>query len=171
MASCWLSTLPFHSGVMSPANRSWYFIPFQHQHTVSWYFHNTRHPGKETTHLLSSQCVVWPDMKFHHCTKSTLQLFTVAHIVIVRPLPPSHGYTFLLTCINCFTQWVEAIPISRISAKSTINAFLTNWVSPFGVPHVVFSDHGTQFNSKVVALHLSLTLHDSALHYCILTSV
>ena len=37
--------------------------------------------------------------------------FDNIHIDIVGPLPPSSGYTYILTCIDHFTSWPEATEI------------------------------------------------------------
>ena len=83
--------------------------------------------------------------------------FTTVHIDIVGPLPPSkrHGESFtsssryLLTCIDRATKWVEATPLSEITAASVAAAFLDCWVSRFGVPLYVVTDRGTQFESEL----------------------
>ncbi|XP_035209503.1 protein NYNRIN-like [Stegodyphus dumicola] len=73
------------------------------------------------------------------------------HIDIVGPLPPSDGYRYLLTCIDRFTRWLEAFPIQDISADSVARQFITGWIARFGVPSVVTTDQGQQFQSHFFA--------------------
>ncbi len=67
----------------------------------------------------------WP--RLPHLTQGSIDL--------VGPLPPSNGCTYLLTCVDRFTKWPEAIPIPD-SAK----AFIQTWISRFGVPSTVTTD-------------------------------
>ena len=75
--------------------------------------------------------------------------FSVIHVDIVRPLPPSHGYTYLLTCVDCYTRWPEAIPITSITAESAAQAFITGWISCFGVLATITTDCGRRFESQL----------------------
>ena len=75
--------------------------------------------------------------------------FDSLHVDIVGPLPESQGYTYLLTIVDRFTRWPEAIPLSDISALTCARAFLYHWVSRYGVPSTLTSDRGRQFVSEL----------------------
>jgi len=64
---------------------------------------------------------------------------------IVGPLPPSKGYTYMLTCVNHFTPWLEAIPITDSTAETVAQVFVSGWVLKFDIPSVVTTDRSVQF--------------------------
>ena len=65
------------------------------------------------------------------------------------PLPPSHGFTYLLTCVDRFTHWRGAIPLTSIIVEAVAQAFLSGWISRFGVPSTIVTDCGRQFESQL----------------------
>ncbi|XP_075732953.1 uncharacterized protein LOC142775441 [Rhipicephalus microplus] len=61
------------------------------------------------------------------------------------------GQSYLLTCINRFTRWPEAVPIPDMTADTVAHAFIFHWVARFGVTATVTTDRGTQFESALFA--------------------
>ena len=75
--------------------------------------------------------------------------FESLHVDLVGPLPLSQGFSYLLTIVDRFKRWPEAIPLSDMSAMTCARAFLSNWVSRYGVPSTLTSDRGRQFVSDL----------------------
>ena len=67
--------------------------------------------------------------------------FEVVHILdLVRPLPVSQGYKYLLTRVDRFTCWPEDFPLIDITAESVAHTFVLGWIARFGVPVVIVTD-------------------------------
>ena len=75
--------------------------------------------------------------------------FDVVHIDIGGQLPPSNGFAcrYILTCIDQFLQWPEAISFIEITAETVAQAFVSNWIAHFGFPSSIPTDRGRQFDS------------------------
>ena len=68
---------------------------------------------------------------------------------IVGPLPSSKGHSYLLTIIDRFSRWLEAIPLKDCTTSTIVDAFLYNWLARFGVPVSITTDRGSVFESHL----------------------
>ena len=68
---------------------------------------------------------------------------------MVGPLPPSRGFSCLMTCVHHFTQWPEAVPITDSTAETVAEAFVSTWIARFVIPSTITTDRGSQFESAL----------------------
>ena len=85
-----------------------------------------------------------------------MQTFIVPHrrfdhinIDILVLLPSSQGYTHLLTIVDQFTRWPEAIPLKVTDTETCALALIFHWIARFGIPLDMTSDRGSQFMSNL----------------------
>ncbi|GBL76526.1 Transposon Ty3-G Gag-Pol polyprotein [Araneus ventricosus] len=102
------------------------FVPTSFRKLIFDHLHNLAHPGIAASTKLISARYVWPG-----------------------PLPPSEGQIYLLTIIDRFSKWPEAIPIPDMRASTICRAIFDTWISRFGCPSVVTSDQGSQLSSSM----------------------
>lgn len=141
--------------------------------TVFNSLHGLSHPGIRATQKLVTSRFVWPSINkdvrewARHCipcqkskvtrhVSSPIKSFIVpnarfehVHIDIVGPLPMSEGFKYILTCIDRFSRWPEAIPLVEIDAENVAKSFISMWISRYGVPLRVTTDQGRQFESRL----------------------
>ena len=129
------------------------------------------HPSIRTTVKLITSKFVWHGMSREvkewaksclECQRSKVQRhvrapllpirapqhrFEHIHVDLVGPLSPSRGYTHLLTIVDRFTRWPEAIPLTQTDTRTCAQALLSNWIARFGMSEHITSDRGTKFTS------------------------
>jgi len=66
---------------------------------------------------------------------------------VVSPISPlsSKGYRFILTIIDYFSKWAEAIPLREVKTSDVIKFIKNHVVYRFGVPRRIVHDNGPQF--------------------------
>ncbi|GFX47372.1 hypothetical protein TNCV_4691771 [Trichonephila clavipes] len=150
------------------------YVPEELRFEVFRSLHNLSHPGIRAMNRLIQDRFFWPSMlkdiaKWTRCCipcqrskaqrhtvspiqhfAPTIERFQHVHIDLVGPVPPSDGFTFLLTCIDRYTRWPEVIPVSDISSEAVAKSFIANWISRFGVPAIITTDQGGQFQSRLL---------------------
>ena len=75
--------------------------------------------------------------------------FGSIHVDLVGPLPESRGMKYLLTVVDRFSQWMEAIPLPNITAETCVRALMLHWVARYGAPGDIVVDRGAQFTSSL----------------------
>ena len=51
--------------------------------------------------------------------------------------------------IDCFSRWLEAVPVNNINANTITKCFVNHWISRFGIPADLITDRGLQFTSHL----------------------
>jgi transposase InsO family protein len=158
------------SGVFRP------LVPGGHRRRIFKAVHNLAHPGYRATRRLIASHYVWPNLaadvrawcracqdcaraKVTAQPKAPVQPITVPlarfshiHLDLVGPLPASaEGFSHLLTVIDRFSRWCEALPLRSTTAEACAAALVAGWVARFGVPTIITSARGPQFSSAVWA--------------------
>nr|VZI15886.1 unnamed protein product [Spirometra erinaceieuropaei] len=150
------------------------FVPASMRRAVFQTLHGLYHTGIQASQKLLAERFVWPGMNKDdkawarsclRCQRNKVQRhnksppgtlpstdarFSHVHLDVVDHLPPSDGYTCLLTCVDRYTRWAEAIPLQNVQAETIVKIFVSRWVAMFGVPSTVTTNRGAQFESALL---------------------
>lgn len=86
--------------------------------------------------------------KNHKAPKAPLQPFVASYpndvlqIDIVEALPSTNGYHAILTMIDRFTMYAEAVPLRNTKVDTIARAVLNQYISRHGIPTAIHSDRG-----------------------------
>ena len=65
-------------------------------------------------------------------------------------LTTARGNRYVLVMVDCFSRWTEACPLPDMTAHSVADAFFNQVVCRFGMPIVIHSDQGREFENKIM---------------------
>lgn len=149
------------------------FVPTSLRRKFFESYHRLSHSGYRATKKLIMEKYFWPSLTADvkswcescsscHTSKITRHTkvppevipvpnkrFAHVHLDIVGPLKPSNGYRYVLTIIDRYSRWPEVLPIADIKPETIAKEIVNGWISRFGIPDVITSDRGTQFNCQL----------------------
>lgn len=69
---------------------------------------------------------------------------------VMGPLPTTErGNRFIIVVGDYFTKWMEAYPCKDHKAETIAIALMEGFIGRFGIPHVIHTDQGRDFESKL----------------------
>ena len=74
----------------------------------------------------------------------------VAMDLLDMSVTTTRGNRYVLVMVDCFSRWTEACPLPDKTAHSVADAFLNQVVCRFGMPSVIHSDQGREFENKIM---------------------
>ena len=74
----------------------------------------------------------------------------VAMDLLDMSVTTSRGNRYVLVMVDCFTRWTEAFPLPDKTAQSVADAFFNQVVCRFGIPSVIHSDQGREFENRIM---------------------
>ena len=83
-----------------------------------------------------------PEKEAVHCWMRPKKVFERVHIDFAGPIFGK----YLLILVDAYSKWPEVHILSNITAETTIKVCRQIFAT-YGIPNIVVSDHGTQFNS------------------------
>ena len=94
--------------------------------------------------------------RLHRHPRAPLQNFQAGspgdrvHLDILGPFKESESQNkYVLMIIDQFSRWLEIVPLPNQEAETIANAFFETYVVRFGVPFMVHTDQGRNFESKM----------------------
>ena len=148
------------------------FVPASHRRKVFESLHNLSHDGVRTTVRKIAERFVWPGMnkeislwtracpscqrsKVHRHTQSAPGSFSLPdkrfehiHIDLIT-MTECQGMRYCLTVVDRFTRWPQAIPLPNMEAETCARALMSGWIAHYGIPLIITSDQGRQFESHL----------------------
>ena len=74
----------------------------------------------------------------------------VAMDLLDMSVTTTRGNIYVLVMVDCFSRWTEACPLPDKTAQSVADAFFSQIVCRFGMPIVIHSDQGREFENRIM---------------------
>lgn len=72
------------------------------------------------------------------------------------PLPPGwNKVCYIFVVLDNFSRFVRLYPVKKATAVAVTNRMVDDFISTYGKPNIIVSDHGVQFTSKIWQRRLS----------------
>ena len=81
----------------------------------------------------------------------------VAMDLLDMSVTTAKGNRYVLVMVDCFSRWTEACLLPDKTALSVADAFFQHIVCRFGMPMVIHSDQGWEFENKVIQSSMRFT--------------
>ena len=143
-------------------------INISHSHVLS------AHPGRKRTALSIGRHFHWPNMvddvylavdgcepcrAKNRTTRKNIPMkqtstaisgrFKQFYVDIIGPWPSAQGYKHLLSFMDGYTKYPEAIPLKNITTDSVMEVLCRDLFTRYRVGFILTTDNGRQFTSKV----------------------
>lgn len=70
---------------------------------------------------------------------------------LTGPHPRSrNGFVYILTIVDVFTKWAEAVPLRNHEAPTVAKALVNNVLLRLGMPHQILTDRGGEFEGQLM---------------------
>ena len=79
----------------------------------------------------------------HRCDRVAMDLLDMS-------VTTAKGNRYILVMVDCFSRWTEACPLPDKTALAVADAFFQHIVCRFGMPMVIHSNQGREFENKVM---------------------
>ena len=74
----------------------------------------------------------------------------VAMDILDTKITTKHDHRYILVISDYFTKWTDAFPLRRHTALDVARVLVSRFVVYFGVPRVIHSDQGPEFESNLI---------------------
>ena len=74
----------------------------------------------------------------------------VAMDLLDMSVTTAQGNRYVLVMVDCFSRWTEACPLPNKTSQSVADAFFNQVVCRFGMPSVIHSDQGREFDNTIM---------------------
>lgn len=148
-------------------------IPLKRRREIFDRFHNLSHRGVKASKRYLMSKYYWPNMSkditewIRACIpcgqaksgikakaplgkfETDLDRFHTIHIDLITMDSEINGCKNVLTMIDRTTSWPEAVPLESTDAKTVAWNIVNSWIKNLGVPKVIVTDQGKQFESEL----------------------